>query len=112
MELEVFIFETGYCSDTNHNVKNAEKTEQHHALIAALRLAGYIVTVCETTLGTTGTIPTSSLAFMNAEGPTLEDRLQLAAKLYTNATHYFQTTKACRRYLEKQNPDKRLILFL
>ena len=103
-EPEVFLFEIGYCSDTNHNVKYIEKTGQHQALIAALRTAGYKVTVCVITLGTTGNIPTTFLASMNAAGLTLEDSLNLAAKLHRHATRSFQAIVACRRHLEKQDP--------
>ena len=58
--------EVGYCSDTSHEVKYAQKQAQHARLVTVLRTQGYKVDLTVITLGTTGTIPTTT--FQDLEG--------------------------------------------
>jgi len=61
----IHLVEVGYCSDTNHSVKYAQKQAQHAQLLNVLRTQGYRVDLTVVTLGTTGTIPTTT--FQNLE---------------------------------------------
>jgi len=54
------IVEVGYCSDTSHETKYAQKQAQHARLVTVLRTQGYKVDLTVITLGTTGTIPTTT----------------------------------------------------
>ena len=54
------LVEVGYCSDTKHDIKAAEKREQHKTLMTLLRNQGYKVELYTITLGTTGTLPATT----------------------------------------------------
>ena len=79
------LVEVGYCSDTSHTVKYAQKQAQHAHLLAVLRAQGYKVDLTVLTLGTTGTIPTTTpsdlegLGIDSHEVSTLLHRLHLIA---------------------------------
>ena len=80
--------EVKYCSDTNHDTKYVQKQAQHALLLEVLRQQGYKVDLTVVTLGTTGTIPTTTFQDLESLGIEYQDVATLLHKLHLNAiTH-------------------------
>ena len=100
-KLAITIIEVGYCSDTNHAVKRQEKAEQHKQLVRALQAAGHTVTYHLITLGTTGTIPTSTLTTLTNLGIATPQATRTLTKLHLNAVACADNLIRMRRVMER-----------
>ena len=98
--LRLLLVELGYGSDTNHEWKYHQKTQQHERLVALLREAGHDVSLQVVTLGTTGTLPTSLPTVLHNLGLTAEEGATLMQKLHKLATQAAAGITSCRRHLE------------
>jgi hypothetical protein len=95
----VDLFEVGYCCDTKHAEKAAQKADQHRVLAALLGEAGWTVNYRVVTLGVGGTIPTAALTEMIGAGMPVEAAKTCVRKLARHAAQSLDCISNTRQAL-------------
>jgi hypothetical protein len=95
----VDLFEVGYCCDTKHAEKAAQKADQHRVLASLLRGAGWTVHYRVITLGHAGTIPTTAATETLAAGAPAHAVTSCMRKLARHAVEYLDRISRTRQTL-------------
>jgi ribonuclease HI len=100
-----YLVEVGYCSDTNHDIKFQEKGCQHTELKNILLTQGFTtVHYLVFTVGTTGTIPTTTLNNLTTLGISRAHADKLISKIHDASTASCTQILATRRMKESLPP--------
>lgn len=98
---KVYIMETGYCNDHNHDEKVTEKLKQHRFLATLLGIFGYDVTVIPLPLGSTGTVYKSTKQALLDLGISSQRADKCLNSLHIHAVRYAHSLGVNRRKLEQ-----------
>jgi ribonuclease HI len=101
---KAYLVELGYCSDTNHHIKYQEKSLQHKEFQRILEQQGFLVHYLVFTIGTTGTIPTTTITNLSTLGISREHADKLIYKLHKESITSCTSILATRRMKESLPP--------